>query len=727
MRIQNLILAVLTVLVIAPCRADLPSVISRGDSIAVSNKPVTPKEFAKAIGNNLDHPYLYFSSSEVSVLRDRIANNPKYKEVYEELLVEANLLLNMPIETDAPVQDKHPRYTGNWDYHYYIDENRERAQKLAFLYQMTGESKYAEKSFEFADVVCDVPNWEDRAHMFPTIYSRVMPYNVPDDQVVFNFDLYTAHTANSLAITYDWIYDYMNVAQRDRIRGALLEKAVLRVRGNWDYYWWASAVRCNWLTHCASGVGMASLALLTEDPQLIDMVAESYNRIWSTYNNIGQDGGWQEGTGYAFNNPEWAVLYGSPLKRMTNGKYTILNNPRMREEGLSFFLYTLLPPNQKVNFGDTGSGVTRSSKIFNTLAEETQSPEAAWYAKEICGDTKKTYWDIIFPATTVEPALPAMISRHFRSIDYVVMRSSFTDLETVTLVSKAGRLNDPHHGHLDCGDWGVHWRGESYIRGIGNIPYDEKCFNDERWTYPQAGSMGQNVIFVNGELQIPGKWRGQPMDESIGGDVLEYRYGDPREYVLMDCSNAYPKKELKEWRRQLILDKPVITVLLDEIKSDKGALIESRIHPLIENSGRGPQMESRRHPIENDDLMGNVAIPDDNAYVLIKGKSGMMALISIADVPIKYVPDSHAYLPIQENARLIKIPYVDTELTTSGTETTISTIVVPVKDQSEARAISQSMKQTVGKDESLTLSFNYDGETHEYLYKRIGNGLVLVK
>ena len=416
-----------------------------------------------------------------------------------------------------------------------------------------------------------------------------------------------------LAVVYDWIYDWMDVRQRDRIRGALLEKAILRVRGNWDYHWWAHAERCNWLTHCASGVGMASLALLKEDPQLIDVVSESYNRIWKTYDNIGQDGGWQEGTGYAFNNPEWAVLYGSPLKRMTHGKYTLLNHPRMRKEGASFFLWTLLPPDQKVNFGDTGSRVTRNSAIFNALAEETKSPEAAWYAKEICSDAKQSFWDIIFPETTVEPALPEMKSRHFRSIDYVVMRSSFTDLETVTLVSKAGRHTDPHHGHLDCGDWGVHWRGESYIRGIGNIPYDEKCFDDVRWTYPQAGSQGQNVIFVNGERQIPGKWRGKPMDESIGGDVLEYRYGDTREYVLMDGTNAYPKKELKGWRRHLILDKPLVTVMLDEIECAKGSLIENRIHPL-----------------------GDVQVSDDNEFLLIKGEKGMMALIAVADEKISY-------------------------------------------------------------------------------------------
>ena len=672
--------------------------------VVTSSLAVTPDEMSRAIPKALDHPYLYFSKKDLPGLRERAGSDDVNKRIYARLLSQGNELLSTEVEKIPPREDRNPRYTGDWSFHNYIDRNRERALTLAFLYQMTGEAKYAEKAFEFAEVVCDVSHWEDRAHQFPIIYSRVMPWNVPDDQVVFNYDLYTGHTAHTMSMVYDWIYDWMDVRQRDRIRGALLEKAILRVRGNWDYHWWAHAYRCNWMTHCASGAGMASLALLTEDPQLIDVVAESYNRIWKTFDEIGIDGGWQEGTGYSRDIFEWAVKYGAPLKRMTNGKYTLLNHPRMQEHPASFLLWTLLPPNQKVAFGDTGSGVIRKSAVFNVLAEETGSPEAAWYAKNICASDRSSLWDIIFPLTTVEPALPEMKSRHFRTIDCVVMRSSFTDTETVTLACKAGRHTDPHHGHLDCGDWIVHWRGESYIRGIGNIPYDEKCFDDVRWTYPQAGSQGQNVIFVNGEKQIPGKWRGKPMDERIGGDVLEYRYGDDLEYVLMDGTNAYPKQELKGWRRHFILDKPVVTVVLDEIKTDKGAHIESRIHP-----------------------GGDVEVPDDHAYLLLKGRRGNMAVITAANAPVKYVPDRHSFRAEQKNARLRLIPYIDTELNASSAETIISTIVLPVADKTEARAVAESVERSVGDDGGLTLSFTTKGGIHTYRYERSDDGLVLLQ
>ncbi len=671
---------------------------------AIQASNVTPDEFKDAISDNLVHPYLYFSAEDVPAMRQRVKDDQVCADIYKRLFAEGRRLLSTEVEKIPPREDRNPRFTGDWSFHRYIDRNRDNALALAFLYQMTGEEQYAEKAFEFAEVVCDVTHWEDRAHQFPIIYSRVMPWNVPDDQVVFNYDLYSGHSAHAIAVVYDWIYDWLDIRKRDRIRGALLEKAILRVRGNWDYHWWAHAYRCNWVMHCASGVGMASLALLKEDPQLVDVVAESYNRIWKTIDQIGIDGGWQEGTGYSRDIFEWVVKYGSPLERITDGKFTFLKHPKMQEHPASFLLWTLLPPDQKVNFGDTGSGVIRKSAVFNVLAEASGSPEAAWYAKNICDTDRNTLWDIIFPLTTVEPALPEMKSRHFRTIDYVVMRSSFTDTETVTLVSKAGRHTDPHHGHLDCGDWGVHWRGESYIKGIGNIPYDQKCFDDERWTYPQAGSDGQNVIFVNGEKQIPGKWRGRPMDESIGGDVLEYRYGDELEYMLMDGTNAYPKEELKGWRRHFILDKPTITVVLDEIKTVRGAEIESRIHPI-----------------------GEVEVPEDHAYLLLKGERGLMAVISVADDPVRYAPDRHGYLPIQLDAEFRWIPYVDTELTASKTKTILSTIVLPVENAAEARAIFESVKQTLGSNGSLSLSFTTKGQTHSYRYESSDDGLVLVK
>ncbi|MHB9029103.1 MAG: hypothetical protein ACYC9O_10060 [Candidatus Latescibacterota bacterium] len=135
----------------------------------------------------------------------------------------------------------------------------------------------------------------DRRHQFPIIYSRVWPWGADDDQANFGFDIESADTARMLAAVYDWLYPALSRRERDRIRGALLEKAVTRVRGNWEYHWWAASYRCNWAAVCYAGLGTASLALLTEDPQLADVIAAAYNGVSKTFDEIGADGDWQEG------------------------------------------------------------------------------------------------------------------------------------------------------------------------------------------------------------------------------------------------------------------------------------------------------------------------------------------------------------------------------------------------------------------------------------------------
>ena len=185
--------------------------------------------------------------------------------------------LFMPVDRNIPIQGKNTR--AGWsehdrDYKYasYFSTHLDKTFYLAFLYQMTGEQKYADKAFEFADAFCDLTTWVQRAHEFPIIYSRIMPWNVPDDQVNFNVDISACDAARRMAAVYDWLYPALNEAQRDRIRGALLEKVVTRVRGDYEFHWWATAYRCNWCGVCNSGVGLTGLALLTERPQLRDIV-----------------------------------------------------------------------------------------------------------------------------------------------------------------------------------------------------------------------------------------------------------------------------------------------------------------------------------------------------------------------------------------------------------------------------------------------------------------------
>ncbi len=645
----------------------------------------------------LKHPYLYFTENEKPEIISRIQNNPESKVIFEELKAKAQMWLHRPVDRNIPVQGKNTRaawsdHDKNGDYKEYYRRNREYAYLLSFLYQITGEQKYADKAFEYADAFCDLTTWTLRAHEFPIIYSRIMPWNVPDDQVNFSFDHNNGDTGRMMGTVYDWLYPALNDAQRDRIRGAILEKVVTPVRGDYEFHWWATAYRCNWCGVCNSGVGIAGLALLTENPQLTDIVAESYNRINSMFDELGEDGGWQEGGGYWNYGVHTSVFFADALKRLTNSKHNLFKNKRLAKNPVTFPLYISLPEKRSLNFEDSsGNNVIGSAHLINKLTTETNSEQAAWYRAEFFGAGNDIF-DIIWPRPKVKAKAPEIASRHFKTIDWWVMRSDFKSSDKVLVAGKAGMNDDPHHGHLDIGHFVVHWQNEYYICDIGRGGYDEKYFDDARWNYPHASSIGHNVVFVNGEKQISANLRKQEWTPDVGGDVEEFRTSDKQDYVRMNPTKAYPNKELIGWKRQIILEKPEISVVVDEIETKPGSDIEIRFHPGVDYE-------------LHDDL------------VLLEGKNGMMALIPLSSEDTTIKAGKHACQYINASKDFFWVDYFDTEIKSKEIKTIVATLILPVENLDEALQISSTKQMKQDDSGNISVSFSRRGEEYSFNFK----------
>ncbi len=669
---------------------------------------VNKKDIDKAIDiTSLKHPYLYFTEADKPGLLDRIENDPESNAIFRRLKAEAKMWLYMPVDHNIPVQGKNTR--ADWTeedrdglYESYYRSNLNNTFHLAFLYQMTGEQKYADKAFEFADAFCDLTTWTQRAHEFPIIYSRIMPYNVSDDQVNFNFDHYNGDAGRMMAAVYDWLYPALNEAQRDRIRGALIEKVVTRVRGDYEFHWWATAYRCNWCGVCNSGVGLTGLALLTENPQLTDIVAESYNRINNMLNELGEDGGWQEGGGYWNYGVHTSTFFADALKRLTKSKYNLFENKRLSSNPVNFPLYISLVGGGSLNFEDSrGSRYIGSPYFINKLATETNSPEAAWYRNEFLGEGRDLFY-IVWPPSDVEPSPPESPSIHFRTIDWWVMRSDFKSPEKVMVAGKAGKNDDPHHGHLDIGHFIVHWQKQYYIRDLGSGSYDEKYFDDLRFDYPQASSIGHNVIFVNGEIQLSGKLRKQSWNYEIGGDVEEFRSSEKIDYVRMNPTRAYPNKELIEWKRHILLDKPEIVLVMDEIVAEPGSEIEVRFHPGVD-----------------------FEIQDD--LVMLEGNDGKMALIPLTEEEFEEQAGKHASNFVNARTAFSWIDYVDTEIKSKEKKTIVATIILPVESSDEARVIASTKELKSDGSGNVTVSFSRRGVNYSFSFENRTSGLILKK
>lgn len=679
--------------------------------VTVSRAEVTKEDIAASIKKNfLHHPYLYFSEEDKPAIHERIRTDPDIGSLMQQNIAEANRLLYTPLDPPPPGRTIGPRYEQKQNFAEYLRKNVGMAEKLAFVYQMTGDERYAQKAFEFADAACDMPTWVPEEHVYSEIYDRVWPWGAKDDQCVFSYCEVTHDSVFRMAAVYDWLYPALTKRQRDRIRGALLEKAILTVRGNYEYHWWAAAYRCNWCALCNASLGVASIAILTEDPELTDVIAESYNRVGKTLDEI-KDGGWKEGMSYLEYGIEQPLRFFDALKRLTDGAYNLYTHPRLKD-AVSTFLYCQFPPHNSVHFGDSASHKIGSYNMYNCIMLETGNKEAAWLRKYVANDRPSEMFDFFTPKSNLEPALPQQASKFFPAVNWIIMRSDFADPEKFAVAASCGANDDPHHGHLDVGAFSLFWRGMEFISDHGTAGYDRAYFDGERWDYPLASSIGHNVVFVNGEKQLPCKGKNTPWDYSYSGKVVEFRPGKDRDYALLDPSNAYKKVELKGWRRHLILEKPRIMIVVDEVKSAINAEIDVRFHT---------QTRIGSHSSADADVK---QVVNDN-YIMLDCAQGKMALIPVYEGEFSFKPGRHAIMLAVKTPDFFWVPYVDTSVIAKKEKTVICTIILPVTDDNEANKIVSTLKSRTDAAGNMNLSFEKEKKKYSYIFKNTTDGLIL--
>jgi hypothetical protein len=535
-----------------------------------------------AIGKSIldskpEHPYLLFDRQSRQTILERVKNDPEYAQIMDLLLQEGRRIMLNTTEPQKVFNDPASRYYQQPSWESYVSFYLHGSQLLAFLYQMTGDEAYAQKAFRYADKLCELEGWAAGAHRFDIIYPRVWPYGARDDEVVFAFDISTGDCALGLALVYDWIYPVMTKAQRDRIRGGLLENAILRVRGNYEYIWWAEAYKCNWAAICHGGAGLAALSLLTEDPQLIDVVARSCEGFEKMVANYGDDNGWAEGRSYSFYGIRDAIAFPDAIKRLTKNRVNLFDTPGWKHPA-DFALFGLTGA-----FNDgAAAGPVGFSYTYNKLVAESRDETAMYYLQTYLSgaNRSRSMWELIWPRPTdIRAVKPAVASKYFPSIDWAFMRRDFGD--AMQLAVKCAPANDPHHGHLDAGSFILTWHDDVIVGEVEQRFYDQFFFNDVRFDYLYVRSLGHNVVHVNSEEQFIAKRKNQPWLEGVGGKIDRFETAPDCDYVIMDPTKAYPGKHLKKWKRTMVLDKENNIVLaLDRVACAAGDRIDVLFHPV---------------------------------------------------------------------------------------------------------------------------------------------------
>ena len=109
--------------------------------------------------HELEYSHLFFNNQDKQAIIDRIKNNPESEHIFAALVAEGHRFLHIPIQNPEPEHPKHNRYAGEDPASRYENDILQGVVTLSFLYQMTGDTAYANKAIEFAMDIADWTTW----------------------------------------------------------------------------------------------------------------------------------------------------------------------------------------------------------------------------------------------------------------------------------------------------------------------------------------------------------------------------------------------------------------------------------------------------------------------------------------------------------------------------------------------------------------------------------------
>ena len=473
-----------------------------------------------------EHPSIFLKADDVPALRIK-ANHPEMKRFRDALLARCDRLLTVePIRPPAKASTAHDRSGGE------LSKARAaqgRVLSLAMAYLLTDKKAYVQRAL--AELWCFADVWE----------SWVDPYH-GDKRF---YDLMSGEMCMTAGIAYDWLYHAMTDVERARLRKVTVDRGLGLYlihtegdgRGGKAKGWW---FRCahNWNTVCNGGAVIAALALRGEYDPWQEVVRRASTSWMRFFNHLGDEGGWDEGTGYWRYGMRYAVMGLEALRCVTGQGGEIFERPGMRRTG--FFPIHFCPGGVPVSFGDSGSLAV--DPIMYLLGAKYAEPAFISYQDtygRIPG-VKAEGWPVESLALLWRPvgqewqskpgrAPKLSAANAYRGIGWAVFADALPD-PSVICGFKCGDLG-ANHTQLDnnvCNVWAY---GTWLAIDLGSGSYTREYFSSKRWSLYEVQTVGHNGVLIGGAGQKPRtKGRLGPLQSGEGYGLIAgeaaTNYGD---------------------------------------------------------------------------------------------------------------------------------------------------------------------------------------------------------
>lgn len=459
------------------------------------------------------HPYLAFSDRNVARLKANVAADAEARERWRRVQARADAALRGGVE---------PR------------RSADALMDLSLSYRMTGDLRYAVAARDLLLTRAAMPSW-----------LTDMPLSRRDP--VWNSDLGMGPNAAAFGNAYDAVYDTLTPEERRTLAAGVTRAAIEPILGDWvdgvGRIHSLDSMGHNWWSHIVFGAGVASIAILDEEPRAAQWVArvDEASTEWFRYAGsaietkpatFGDDGSYSETVNYA----DFALNGIMAFRRAHNEAFGNPGEPLPTLANTAdFFLQTAYPTSQgaiSINYGDSRPTSQGAMTMADLWALGDRDPRYLWYIDQFAAEPGETVWDdainlVYLPDAAdraqarATPTLPT--SAMFSGQGWAMLRDSWDDDATLFSIRSGFTWN---HNHADAGAFMLEHRGQSLLIDSGVVPYSTPQYDAY---YRQSAA--HNVVLFDGKAELPadtysGSHLFGQVDHLVDGGDLRYLWAD---------------------------------------------------------------------------------------------------------------------------------------------------------------------------------------------------------
>ena len=429
------------------------------------------------------HPRILLLDGEENALKKQIDQDPYWKDIHGNVLVEADRILDLPVSERVQIGRRLLNVSR---------ENLRRIFYLSYAYRMTGQNKYAGRA--------------EQEMLAASAFSDWNPSHFLD----------VGEMTMAMAIGYDWLYDWLSPSSREKIRTAILVKG-LKASLNEKDAWFLKANH-NWNQVCNGGMVYGALAIFESDK---DFSARIINRgietIQLAMKEYAPDGAYPEGIGYWDYGTTFNMMFLAALEKAYGTDFGLMEYQGFLDTGM-YSQELITPSLHTFNYSDNGAKAGFCPTVF-WFYSKTHDPALLYMQKRLYErDTEKSYLSnrllptaLIFGAgsgaSLARPKEPNDLMWIGHGLTPVaVMRSSWSDPEASFLGFKVGSPS-VNHAHMDVGSFifeagGVRWAldmgGQNYER-VESLGVDlwNRAAGSQRWDVFRYRTTSHNTLSFN--------------------------------------------------------------------------------------------------------------------------------------------------------------------------------------------------------------------------------------